>query len=640
MQERDRLTAWGFIKTAFKVVIGFSLLVQSLLFIVLLVAIFGIIGGVATQLGEEREDGGPSLHVARGAALVLNPQGTLSEQAPETDPFQEAFSEAFGFSTASEVSVHELVRIVRAAQDDDRIEALVLDLGGLYVPSIYASKAYYLADAIEDFRESGKRVVAMGDAYTQEQYLIASEADTVLMHDYGQVFILGYGSYRTYFAEALEKLKVNSHVFRVGTFKSALEPYLRNDMSEAAKLANSAFLGVLWDTYTETVETNRGLPDGTVHDFASDMPRYLEAAGGDMARMAAEIGLIDEAMSRADMIAYVQDIVGEDEDGESFNQVAWTKYRHAVRGPQDRDDIGNVAVVTAAGAIVDGEESTGVAAGDYIAEQLREARERDDVKAVVLRVDSPGGSAFASEVMRDEVLKIKAEGKPVIVSMGSLAASGGYWISAPADEIWASPTTVTGSIGIFGYLPTLEETAQSIGVNVDGVGTTPLAAFTAVGLGPLPDEASQILQMSIEQGYDRFLTIVSEGRGMSKNKVDAVAQGRVWIGQTAQELNLVDNLGDIDEAIAAAAARAGLEDYDVVGLTREKSAFERFLEGLTGTAQEVGLVKSPEAKLFAAESARPGTIEQVLSLVQAEARFQASFNDPNAIYARCLACGL
>ena len=624
--------AWGVLRTIGRFVLTASLIVQSILFFLILVmigSVFVAIAGASKQA---------DVRVGNGVALVLNPKGVLSEVAPENDPFAQGLSEVFGGGPA-DVSVHDLVRTVRAATTDDRIDALVLDLGGLYVPSIYASKAYYLADAIEGFREAGKRVVAIGDAYTQEQYLLASEADTILMHDYGQVFILGYGSYRQYYKSALDKLRVTNHVFRVGTYKSALEPYLRDDMSEAAEVANRAFLDVLWGRYGERVEQNRGLERGAIDRFGTAMPDLLAAAGGDFARLAQEQGLVDQLMGRAGQLAFVRDIVGpgDEEEDEAFAQVGYQRYAEAIPVEKDRPNVDDVAVVTVAGTIVDGEASDGVAGGDYVAARLREAREDDDVRAVVLRVDSPGGSAFASEVMRDEVLQLKAAGKPVVVSMGSLAASGGYWISAPADRIFASPTTVTGSIGIFGYLPTFEDTLGELGVQTDGVGTTPLAAITAAGLGPLPEEAEALFQLSIEQGYDRFLTIVGQGRNMSKRQVDQVGQGRVWIGQTAATNGLVDQLGDLDDAVVAAAELAGLEEYDVIGLTEPKTTLERFLEGLSASAQVVGLTKAPDEPAPFSGRAR-GPLQDLSQAALAEARFLASFNDPNATYARCVGC--
>ncbi|MEM9422137.1 MAG: S49 family peptidase, partial [Pseudomonadota bacterium] len=258
----------------------------------------------------------------------------------------------------------------------------------------------------------------------------------------------------------------------------------------------------------------------------------------------------------------------------------------------------------------------------------------EDIRAVVLRVDSPGGSAFASEVMRDELVRLKDAGKPVVVSMGSLAASGGYWISASADEIWAAPTTLTGSIGVFGFVPTFENAMAELGVSTDGVGTTPLSSAASAGLGPLPQAYGEVIQASVESVYTRFLNLVAEGRGMSTVAVDEIAQGRVWIGDKALELSLVDKLGTIDDAIAAAAARAELEDYDVVGITQQKSRFEMFLSQIAGEGgSDIGATT-----LFGAKPSHAVTVSKILSLARSEAAFYASFNDPGAVYVRCLEC--
>ncbi|MGV6820247.1 MAG: signal peptide peptidase SppA [Parvularcula sp.] len=636
--ERSRLTVWGFIKGLFKVVIGFSLLIQSLLFIVLMVTIFAVISSFSDSMTGKGE--GPDITVPKGGALVLNPQGVLVEVAPPTDPVEEALKSAFGSDSEAQVSVHDLVRAVRAAKDDDRIKAMVLDLQGLYIPSIYASKAHYLADEIEAFRESGKQVVAIGDSYNQEQYLIASEANTVLMNDMGMVFINGYGSYRTYFKSAMDMLGVTGHVFRVGTFKSALEPFMRDDMSPAAKEANMAFLGTLWDDYTSAVEGNRGLQSGSLSAAIQNLPATMEAVGGDAARAAVDMGLVDKLLDRGGQVDFIAGIVGRDEDDEAgFKGISYETYLISVPDAEDREKIGNVAVVTAAGEILDGEQPVGVVGGDTLSAELREARLDDDVKAVVLRVDSPGGSAFASEIIRDELLKLKEAKKPVVVSMGSLAASGGYWISTSADEIWAAPTTVTGSIGVFGFIPTFENALDKIGVHTDGVGTTPLASINAIGPGPLPEEFGVLVQQSVEDIYRRFLGIVSEGRGMSTSDVDRIAQGRVWIGSTAKELNLVDKIGDIDDAIASAAKRAGLDDYDVVGISDDKTPFEMFLEHLAGAEAQSLVDQDISTQLFGGTSRRTINIERLISYAQKEAAFYASFNDPNATYVRCMECG-
>lgn len=636
-QERSRLTVWQFFRGLAKVVVGGALFLQALLFIMVFAVILSVLGSVGEQMKGEKGDG-PSLKVPEGSALIFNPSGVLAEQAPEQDPFEQALAEAFGGGSVGQVSVHELIRVVEHAKDDDRIELLVLDLGGLIVPDAYLSKAHILADAIEDFRESGKRVVSVGDYYDQNQYLIASEANTVLMHDQGLMFFTGFGSFRTYYASLLEKLDVSVNVFRVGTFKSALEPVLRDDMSPEAKEANLAYLGGLWDSYTTRVDENRGFTPGSTVAFANEFSTRLEAAGGDLAEAMLEGGYVDDLANREEQREFIREIVGENDEGE-LNTVKLKKYLIGMPTPENREDVKDIAVVTVEGAIIDGPQEPGVASGSYVAKQLREARKDDDVAAVVLRVDSPGGSAFASEVMRDELLALKEAGKPVIVSMSSLAASGGYWISAPADKIFAQPTTITGSIGIFSYLPTFEKLAERFGVNVDGVGTSPLSSIRGVPISELPEELRTILQLNIEDGYEEFLTVVSEGRDLSLERVDEIGQGRVWIGVDAKERNLVDEFGGLPDAIAAAAEAAGLEDWDVGGIVKEKTRFELFLEGLAGEAHAYGLIKDDDA-LFT--SRRTGfertTLGAAAKLLDDELRFQSSFDDPNGIYVRCLEC--
>ncbi len=638
MADDHKLTFWGFLKGIVKAVIGVALLLQALLFLVLMLAFMGILTGVMSEMGSDGSS--TSVSVPQGAALLLNPAGVLVEQAAEQDPFEVALEEAYGTNRPREIAVHDLVTAIRSAAADDRIDALVLDLGGLSIPSIYASKMQMIANEVEVFKDSGKPVIAIGDYYSQEQYYIAAHADEIFMHDYGAIFMYGFGRYRTYYNELLtEKLNVTNHIFRVGTYKSALEPVLRNDMSEPAKEANLAYLNVLWRDYTDTVESARAMEPGAINDFANNTADAISAAGGDLAVAAVNLGLVDELKSRKDQIEYIQDIVGEDKDGDGFKRVGYRTYILGADGEED-GDAPDVAVVTASGTIVDGDEAVGVAAGDRIAGFLKDAREDEDVKAVVLRVDSGGGSAFASEVMRKEILALKEEGKPVVVSMGSLAASGGYWISANADEIWAAPTTITGSIGIFGMIQTLENTVAKAGIYSDGVGTTDLSGIIGAGLGPLPQEFGDVIQLSIEAGYERFLKIVGEARGLSRDEVDAIAQGRVWIGETALEIGLVDNLGYFDDAVAAAADLAGVgDDYDVVRIEDSKTRFEEFLEALGGASVKHGLIKMDE-QLFGttASGLETSGIRRLLAAARKEAAFYDTFNDPNATYVRCLEC--
>lgn len=630
MTDQSGFSVWGFIKGFGKLVIGSLLVLQGLIGLVVLLLFVGVLVSVANGVAGNADT--PQVTIPDEAALVINPNGVLVEQAKDVDPFEAVFEEAFGADQPTQIEVHDLVRVIRKAKDDDRIKGIVLELGKLQIPSTSASKAHYLASELRKFRDGGKKIIAVGDFYSQDQYLLAATADEIHMNDYGNVVIYGYGRYGLYLKSFLEKLKVTSHVFRVGTFKSAVEPFLRDDMSPEAEAANRAYLEVLWREYISTVETARGLSAGTLSEYANNLGDILRSNNGDFAKAALETGLVDKLNSRAEQREILMTMFGKDDDEKSFKQVGFRRYLTSLGERKDGKNP-NIAVVTASGAIVDGEAPLGEAAGgDTIAGLLRKAREDENVKAVVLRVDSPGGSAFASDIIRDEVLALKASGKPVVASMGSLAASGGYWIASPADEIWAAPTTITGSIGIFGYFNTFEEVAAEWGVYTDGVGTTSLSPLMAVGIGPLPDNIADIIQQSVENGYDRFISIVAEGRDLEKDYVKTIAEGRVWIGERADDLKLVDSIGGLDESVAAAARLASLEDYDVVEMIDKKTPFEQLLSGFstqvitfTGADKAASLRKTP-------------TLVKAAGKIEEQIEFFGEFNDPNAAYARCLAC--
>ncbi len=628
--EEQSFSVWGFIKGFGKLLIGLLLLLQGIIGLVVMLLIVGVFVSVSNGLAGG--SGKPVASVPPGSALLLNPQGVLVEQAELVDPFQKALEEAYGVDEPSQVEVGDIVRAIRKAKSDDRVTGLVLDLGGLFVSPVGASKLQDIAAEIDAFKEGGKPVIAVGDYYSQEQYFLAAHADEVLLHDLGNVVLYGYGSYSTFLKSFLEKFKVTSHVFRVGTYKAAVEPFLRDDMSPEAKEANLAYLNVLWDEYSRETEKARALTQGSIRQYADQMGELLSAAGGSFAKTALDAGLVDELKSRPAQIDHLKTKFGVDKDGKSFKHVTLSTYLAAL--PPETDGAApNIAVVTAAGTIIDGEAEQGTAAGgDTIAALLKKAREDDTVKAVVLRIDSPGGSSFASEIIREEVLALKQAGKPVIASMGSLAASGGYWIAAPADEIWASPTTLTGSIGIFGFFTTFENTAAELGVYVDGVGTSTLSPLLATGIGPLPDTAADILQQSTEDGYERFLKVVGDGRGLDRDYIDSIAQGRVWIAKTAKELKLVDNLGDLDAAIASAAAKAGLEEYDIVEMTETITPFQRLFGKMS--AQAMKTLGLGEKRAFG----RNAALQTLIAKADEQLAFFNGFNDPNGVYARCLAC--
>lgn len=628
-EEEHRNSVWGFLKGFGKLLIGILMVLQGIVGLAVLLLFVGLFVGISDGIGGKKA----VTHVPKDAALLINPNGVLVEEAEVEDPFEDFIEEAYGAEEPSQIEVGELARAIRAAAKDERIKGLVLDLSQLYIPTISASKAHYIAGVVDEFKATGKKVYAIGDYYGQDQYLIAAHADEIYMHDKGSLVLIGYGSYDAYMKSFLDKLLITPHVFRVGTFKAAVEPFLRDDMSPEAKEANLAFLGSMWTAYVGSVEKARALPAGSLDRFANNLNEILRGTNGDFAEAALQRKLVDKLSSRPEQLAAMKAVFGEDESGESFKNIDLGAYLNAIGSEKD-GSAPNIAIVTAAGTIVDGEAAPGVAAGgDTIAANLKKALEDDDVKAVVLRVDSPGGSAFASEIIRDGVLSLKEAGKPVVVSMGSLAASGGYWISAPADEIWASPTTVTGSIGIFAFFPTFEKAAQHWGLTIDGVGTTALSSIYATGVGPLEENVADIFQQSVEDGYRDFLDVVAEGRELTPDYVDSVGQGRVWIGETAQGLKLVDNLGDIDEAVAAAARLADLTEYDAVRIREEHSPLAIFF-GQTA-AKLMTAVGVGESKAAASRS----LVSRAISTVEKEIAFFDQFNDPNALYARCVVCG-
>lgn len=628
--DHNRASVWGFIKGFGKLLIGILLILQGIVVLAVMLMIVGAVAGISSGFGGGAS---PSVKIPKDAALLVNPNGVLVEEAAPEDPFEKAIEEAYGVNEPSPIEAGELARAIRAAAKDDKIKGMVLDLANLEIPTISASKLHYLTGALDEFKAGGKKIYAISDFYTQEQYLLAARADEIYMHDQGSVVLLGYGRYDLFLKSFLEKMMVTPHVFRVGTFKAAVEPFMRDDMSPEAKEANLAFLGSMWTAYSTSVEQARKLPAGTVERFSNDLNSILREAGGDFATAAQKYKLVDKLASRPEQLEALQAVFGENEEGDSFNNIEFDDYLTHI-GPVKDGAAPNIAVVTAAGTIVDGEAPAGEAAGgDTIAGYLKQALEDENVKAVVLRVDSPGGSAFASEIIRDGVLALKKAGKPVVVSMGSLAASGGYWIAAPGDEIWASPTTVTGSIGIFAFFPTFEKAAQYWGVNTDGVGTTALASLYGTGIGPLQDNVADIFQQSVEHGYQEFLGVVAEGRDLEPTYVDSIGQGRVWIGEQAKGLKLVDNLGEIEDAIAAAAKRANLTEYDTVEMVEQLTPFERIFGNMS--ARAMALAGFDEAKARRTHS----SLRKLVAVVEKEAAFIEEFNDPKSLYARCIACG-
>ena len=590
--------------------------------IIFLVIFVGLIIAITSQDGDQ-------LTVKSNSALFLTLNGQLVIEKESVDPFEQFIQESLGDQPENpEVLVRDVVKVLENAQKDRRIKALVLDLQGLRGGGL--DKLRTVADAIDEFKTSEKPVYAIGDYFSQDQYYLAAHADHIYLNPMGGLMFEGYGRYGMYFKDMLEKLKVTTHIFRVGTYKSAVEPIMRNDMSEDAKRAEKQWLDGYWAQYKADVAKARGIDEANFDETLQGLLDKFEAAGGDFAQYALEYNWVDALKTREEVRQELVELVGKDENQLGINYTAFNTYLKVVNPPMPvvNNDIDKVAIVVAKGTILDGNQKAGTVGGDSTAKLLRKARFDDNVKAVVLQIDSPGGSAFASEIIRQEVLELQRAGKPVIASMSTYAASGGYWIAASADRIIASPSTITGSIGVFGMFMTYENSLDYLGIHSDGVGSTELTGFSAAR--PLAPEFGQILQRNVENTYGNFLSLVSNARNMPVEEVDKVAQGRVWIGSDAIDLGLVDQLGTLDDAVTAAAEMAGLENFDTFYVQRTLSAQEIFWKEFFGQAMAV----VGKWQFANTDTALVNELKRVLNEVSTVTKL----NDPKGTYVLCLPC--
>jgi protease-4 len=546
---------------------------RKVLHLILLLALFGLLVAASqTELP----------YIPHQAALVLSPEGRLVEEL-SGDPLERALARASGEFHA-ETRVRDLVDVIDEARDDDRIQALVLDLDNLEGAGLPMLQD--VAQSIRWFRESGKKVYAYAQSYSQRQYYLAAQADEVYLDPMGYILIEGYGYYRTFYRGAIDKLAVDVNVFRAGSHKSAPETWTRSDMSAEDREDAEVWVGSLWDAYKADVGAARDLEPALVQAYADEAASGIRATGGDIAQYALARGLVDGLKTRQEFQALVADVAGEDEDT-GFASVDWEGYLPYVRSETSLHGRGHdtIAVVVASGEILDGTHGPGLVGGDSLARLLRDAKNDDDVSAVVLRIDSPGGSIMASEVIRREIAALREAGKPVVASMSNVAASGGYYIAMDADRILAAPTTITGSIGVFAVIPTFQRTLDKIGISSDGFGTTRLSGQLELdrAVGP---EAKEILQASVERFYRVFVENVASARDRRPEEIDGLAQGRVWTGEDAKAAGLVDELGGVDEAVAEAAGLAGLEegDYRVRWVEQERSWRDALAWQLRGAA--------------------------------------------------------
>ncbi|MGL1528672.1 signal peptide peptidase SppA [Vibrio parahaemolyticus] len=562
--------------------------------------------------------------IEKESALVMNLSGPIVEQRRYVNPMDSVAGSLLGNEMPRENVLFDIVDTIRYAKDDAKVSGLVLALRDL--PETNLTKLRYIAKALNEFKASGKPVYAVGDFYNQSQYYLASYADKVYMAPDGGVLIKGYSAYSMYYKTLLEKLDVSTHVFRVGTYKSAIEPFIRDDMSDAAKESATRWVTQLWSAFVDDVTTNRNINAKVLNPTMEELLTEMKSVDGDLAQLAVKMGLVDELATRQDIRTLFAKEFGSD-GKDSYNAISYYDYLATIR-PDYTLANHDIAVVVASGAIMDGQQPRGTVGGDTVASLLRQARNDEKVKAVVLRVDSPGGSAFASEVIRNEVEALKKAGKPVVVSMSSLAASGGYWISMSADKIVAQPTTLTGSIGIFSVITTFEKGFSKLGINTDGVGTSP---FSGDGITTgLSEGASQAFQLGIEHGYKRFISLVGSNRDMTVEEVDKVAQGRVWTGQDALSFGIVDQMGDFDDAVELAAKLANVTDYGIYWVEEPLSPTELFLQEFMNQVK-VSLGVD-------ATSLLPKSLQPVAQQFEQDASLLQSFNDPKGQYAFCLNC--
>jgi protease-4 len=593
---------------------------RRLLHLILLLGIFLLL--VVGAVGER-------VLIPQTAALVIAPRGVLVDQL-SGDALDRALARAQG-SQLGETLVRDIVDALRSARDDERIKAVVLDLDQMTGAGL--SKLQDVAAEIRDFKQSGKPVIAVGDSFTRDQYYLAAQADDVYMHPMGMVLVDGYSRFLPYYKSLLQKIYVDYNVWTVGEYKSFVEPITRDDMSPQDEEASKVYLDELWGAYQADVTTARKMPAPALQQYADQIVALLGEAKGDTGLLAKNYGLVDDLLTRDKMRERIREKMGEPKASsgqpDAYTQVSLDDYVTWLRtegAPESRPN--KIAVVVASGEILDGRQPPGSIGGDSTSELIRLARADDSVKALVLRVDSGGGSAFASDLILRELERFQETKRPVVVSMGSVAASGGYWISMGADEIWASPTTLTGSIGVGATIPTIPRALDSLGVHVDGIGTTELAGALEI-TRPVGESMKGLIGLSIRHTYDEFVAKVAEHREHSVDEVEAAAQGRVWTGADALSRGLVDKLGGLPEAIESAAELAGLEKdtYALDYVEQQLGFIETLMLSMTAKVL-AGVDRLVDLPRW------PMTVTKALSTLEPLA-FIDRLNDPRGIYAYC-----
>jgi protease-4 len=589
-------------------------LVVNLVFLALLVLVISALFGGGNPKVDEK------------TTLVLDPKGEIVEQYSGS-PADVALAKALG-DEVPQVQLRDLLKVLEEAAKDDNITQVLLKLDGFGGAGV--STLREVGRAIDEFQKSGKKVIAWSEFMDQAGYYLAAHADEVYVHPEGMVLLEGLGRYRNYYRSALEKIGVQMHVFRVGTYKSAVEPYLLDGPSDAAREADAYWLSDVWSVFLDDVAKARNLETADLTAMIDELPQRVAAKGGDLAQLAVDEKLVDGVKTIDEIRTMLIASGAKDDDKETFRQIRMEDYRKRFPAPPVIGDAKQIGVIVAQGGIEDGSHPQGTIGGNSTSELVRRAREDKNIKAVVLRVDSPGGSGFASELIRRELELTRAAGKPVVISMGDIAASGGYWISMTSDVIYAEPTTITGSIGIFGLFPDASKTMDTVGLHTEGTTTTWLAGAIDPRR-PLDPRIGELLQSVINSGYQDFIGKVATSREKTKEEIDAVAQGRVWSGSQALERGLVDKMGGLKDAIADAAERAKLgDDFQLVYVEKEQTGFEKFMSSFTSRAHAMVRAGISDALL-------PGWMQPQLTAEVSRdlAVLKGWQNRPMATYAYC-----
>ena len=608
----------GFIRRFFRFIGKVVNVIRHLISLAFLLLFIIIIGGMFADDIQPIPDKG---------ALYLAPSGILVDQRSYIDPLTQALSQTD--QRDAETLVRDIVDVLDHAQYDERITHILLDTN--YLAGGGIAKLEEISSALQRFKKSGKPIIAIGDNFSQQQYFLAAHADEIIINPMGRIMLTGFGSYNSYYKEALDKLKVNMHIFRVGKYKSAVEPYMSNSMSDESRADRTELLGSLWKYYTSQVEHLRGLPTGAIDDLVNNMHSRLAAANGDISALALDQGLVDQVATRSETHSYLEQILPTaNGDFASISMPAYLNHIKLSKLKSVDKTKPKIALVVASGTIIDGNQPEGTVGGDTIANIFSEIRDDDQVKAVVLRIDSPGGSAFASDVIRDAIAATRKNNIPVVVSMGSYAASGGYWIATESDLVFAMSTTITGSIGVFGVIPTFEDSLKALGIHSDGVGTTNISGMFQLDQ-PMSPEVGMIMQSGVENVYTRFLKLVANARNSTPSDIHKIAQGRVWTGEKALQLGLVDELGDLNDAIKSAATLAGISNYKVDYRRKNLSFIEQVMMEINGNI-------SAAVTAMGVNSWLPESLQNQVVKVLKPLEILNTLTDPRGIYLYCDDC--